>query len=66
MTVYEAAIPWGTLGLTAAPASGEFIGTAINVNDMNDPKQLDPAALGLFGGIAGTKNSDKYGTLLLQ
>lgn len=66
MTVYEAAIPWGTLGLTGTPASGEFIGTAITVNDMNDIKQLDPAALGLFGGIAGTKNPDKYGTLLLQ
>ncbi|HEY3377822.1 MAG TPA: sugar-binding protein [Armatimonadota bacterium] len=65
MTIYEAAIPWSTLGLTKPPTTGTFLGTAITVNDMNDAKQLDPSALGLFGGISGKKDPDKFGILLL-
>lgn len=65
-TIYEAAIPWTTLGLKNPPTTGQSIGTAITVNDMNSSSQLDPSALGLFGGIAGSKNPDKYGTLLIQ
>jgi len=41
------------------------IGIALTVNDMDDPKQLDPTALGLFGGIAWSKDPDRFGVLTL-
>lgn len=45
---YEAAIPWRQLGLDAAPAAGEAIGFALNANDLDEPGQSDPSAIGLF------------------
>lgn len=45
---YEAAIPWRQLGLDAAPAAGEAIGFAFTANDLDQPGQADPSALGLF------------------
>ncbi|HEY3377028.1 MAG TPA: sugar-binding protein, partial [Armatimonadota bacterium] len=46
--IYEAAIPWSTLGATSAPRAGSVIGVAATVNDMDDPAQSDPSALGLY------------------
>ncbi|HEX2951253.1 MAG TPA: sugar-binding protein [Armatimonadota bacterium] len=62
---YEMAIPWSTLGADRAPKSDEVIGVAMAVNDSDDAKQLDPSALGLFGGITPSKDPNKFGLLLL-
>ena len=62
---YEAAIPWRTLGRVDAPKSGDRLGVALTVNDMDDSKQLDPTALGLYGGIADSKDIGRYGVLTL-
>ena len=63
--IYQAAIPWKTLGLDAAPKVGDRIGIAATVNDMDDPKQLDPSALGLFDGVSATKDPTQFGVLVL-
>ena len=62
---YEAAIPWRTLGRSEPTRPNDRLGVALTVNDMDDPKQLDPAALGLYGGIAGSKDVSHYGVLTL-
>ena len=62
--VYEAAIPWSVLGAAAAPADG--VGLAVAINHMRDDKQLDPMALGLFGGIYPAKDAGKFGRLVLE
>ena len=51
----------------SAIGANDRIGFAITVNDMDydPPKQLDPKALGLFGGIASGKNPDNFGILTL-
>ncbi len=63
--LYQAAIPWTTLGATRAPAAGSAIGLAATVNDSDDPAQHDPKAIGLFGGIYPTKETSKFGLLVL-
>ncbi len=63
---YEAAVPWATLGLAAPPRAGERLGLAVAVNDLDDPKQLDPKALGLFGGITPTKDPRLFGQMVLE
>ncbi|HEY3378351.1 MAG TPA: sugar-binding protein [Armatimonadota bacterium] len=63
---YEMAIPWTTLGAIAAPKSGDAIGVALTVNDLDEKKQLDPSAIGIFGGIADGKDWRKFGTMLLN
>jgi len=65
LLVYEAAISWAALGADRAPGAGPAIGFALTVNDMDDAAQADPSALGLFGGIAGRKDPDRFGRLLL-
>jgi len=62
---YEAAIPWPTLGLSAPPKPGAVLGVALTVNDSDDPKQLDPKAVGLFGGITPTKDPAQFGQMVL-
>lgn len=64
--VYEIAIPWKTLGATAAPREGDLVGVALTVNDNDSAEQKDPTALGLFGGIVPEKDSEKFGLLLLS
>ena len=59
--VYEIAIPWKSLGADRAPKAGEMIGIAAAVNDMNDPAQADPSALGIFA----LKHPDQFGILTL-
>lgn len=65
--VYEMAIPWTELGMTAgqSPKAGDTIGFAATVNEVRQSDQSDPTALGIFGGIAADKDVDKHGTLLL-
>ena len=63
--VYEVAIPWTTLGATSPPLAGNVIGIAATINDADDDKQLDPTALGVFGGIFPTKNPAQFGSLIL-
>ena len=63
--VYEAAIPWSTLGAERPPAVGSTIGFALTVNDLDEATQADPSALGLFGGIAGKKDPERFGRILL-
>ncbi|OGV62451.1 MAG: hypothetical protein A3K19_33375 [Lentisphaerae bacterium RIFOXYB12_FULL_65_16] len=46
--VYEAAIPWRTLGADTAPAPDTLIGVAGTVNDRDTADQRDPSALGFF------------------
>ncbi|MCK6487839.1 MAG: hypothetical protein L6R48_05765 [Planctomycetes bacterium] len=58
---YEAAIPWHQLGLDAAPPAGEAIGFALSANDLDEPGQSDPSALGLFD----LKNPAGFGILTL-
>jgi hypothetical protein len=65
MTYYEAAIPWRTLGKIDSPHVGERIGIALSVNDMDDPAQTDPKAVGLFGGVNGPKAIGDYGVMTL-
>ena len=49
-----------------ASSSGELLDRiAATVNDCDSAEQKDPTALGLFGGIAPTKDSEKFGLLLL-
>ncbi len=62
---YEASIPWITLGRGDAPKPGERIGVALTANDMDTPKQTDPKAVGLFGGIAAVKDITQYGVMTL-
>ena len=63
--VYEAAIPWETLGARKPVRLHDRIGIALAVNDLDDPKQPDPTALGMFGGIAWSKDPDRFGILTL-
>ena len=65
MLTYEAAIPWETLGASKPVRLHQRIGIALAVNDLDDPKQPDPTALGLFGGIAWYKDPDRFGVLTL-
>lgn len=58
---YEATIPWSALG--GSPAA---VGVAVAVNDLDDAKQLEPKALGLFGGITPTKDPLRFGRLVLE
>jgi hypothetical protein len=62
---YEVAIAWAALGAEEPPAAGSTIGFALTVNDLDEPGQPDPSALGLFGGIAGKKEPDRFGRVLL-
>jgi hypothetical protein len=59
--VYEAAIPWKTLGNLKAPRPGAIIGIAATINDMDSPNQRDPSALGIFK----LKNPAQFGILVL-
>ncbi|MBI2299409.1 MAG: hypothetical protein HYU66_10790, partial [Armatimonadetes bacterium] len=63
--VYEAVIPWFTLGLDKPPATGDRLGFALTVNDMDEEKQFDPSAVGAFGGITPSKDPAKFGVVLL-
>lgn len=65
-TVYEAAIPWRTLGKSDPPHSGERVGVALSVNDVDSASQPEPKAVGLFGGINGHEPTDSYGVLTLS
>jgi hypothetical protein len=53
------------LGKNDAPRVGDRIGVALSVNDMDDPKQTEPKAVGLFGGMNGHKEMNDYGVLTL-
>jgi hypothetical protein len=64
-TVYEAAIPWTTLGAKGALAAGDVIGLAATVNDLDIPTQLEPKALELFDGISRSKDLNLFGLLTL-
>jgi len=64
-TIYEAAIPWRMLGKNDAPTSGERLGVALSVNDIDSASQLEPKAVGLFGGMNGHKDMNDYGVLTL-
>lgn len=63
--VYEAALPWTSLGRTAAPPADRQLGFALAVNDLDSPDQLDPKAIGLFGGICPVKDPAQFGRLVL-
>jgi hypothetical protein len=60
--IYEAAIPWKTLGADTAPAPGTLLGFGLTVNNKDDEKQTDPSALGAFD----LKDPNKFGWLLLD
>lgn len=62
---YEAMLPWKSLGRAAGPPPSKRLGFALAVNDMDDGKQLDPKALGLFAGVAGDKNPALFGGVAL-
>jgi hypothetical protein len=65
MTTYEAAIPWRELGRRVPPRAGDLMGFAMTINDADTTSQLEPKALGLFGGITPTKDPSQFGTLVL-
>jgi hypothetical protein len=58
--IYEAAIPWKTLGTGAPPKDG-LLGFALSVNDRDDIKQVDPTALSAFQ----LKDTRKFGLMIL-
>jgi hypothetical protein len=60
-TIYEAAIPWQTLGGQTCPAD-PMIGFAISINDADTADQVDPSAVGAFV----LKDTRKFGRLLLK
>jgi hypothetical protein len=62
---YELAITWKALGAESAPKAGDLVGTAAAVNNSDSAEQKDPTALGLFSGICPTKESEKFGLLVL-
>lgn len=64
-STYEAAIPWTVLGADGPPAPGSTIGFALTVNDLDSAAQADPSALGVFGGVAGKKDPDRFGRVVL-
>lgn len=64
--VYEAAIPWKTLGRATAPPAGATIAAAAAINKIYTADQADPTALGLFDGIASGKDPARFGTVLLR
>jgi hypothetical protein len=64
-TIYEAALPWSQLGVSSTPPPSGSLGIAATVNKIYAPTQSDPCALGLFDGIASSKDPDRFGTLLL-
>ncbi|MFZ2655921.1 MAG: sugar-binding protein [Victivallales bacterium] len=66
-TVYEAAIPWKTLGGLNPPKKGDVIGAYATINDMDESaqQQQDPSAFGLF--IPSTAQHGKqFGTIALE
>ncbi len=58
--IYEAAIPWRTLGGEKKFDAG-MIGFALSINDRDNTKQVDPSAMGAFP----LKDPRKFGLLLL-
>ena len=65
-TLYEAVLPWATLGRATPPKPGDCLGIAATINDRDDTvKELDPKAACLFGGITPTKDAAQFGMLLL-
>lgn len=58
--IYEAAIPWKTLGGDGPPKDG-LLGFALSVNDQDDIKQVDPTALSAFQ----LKDTRKFGLMIL-
>jgi len=58
--IYEAAIPWKTLGGEGPPKDG-LIGFAMSINDRDDVKQVDPTALSVFQ----LKDTRKFGLMVL-
>jgi hypothetical protein len=65
VTTYEAAIPWRELNRRTPPRPGDVLGFSMTVNDADAPSQLEPKALGLFGGITPAKDPAQFGTLVL-
>jgi hypothetical protein len=65
ITTYEAAIPWRELYRNTPPRAGDVLGFAMTINDADTPDQLEPKALGLFGGITPTKDPSQFGTVVL-
>jgi hypothetical protein len=59
--IYEAAIPWKTLGGDGPPKDG-LIGFAMSINDRDDVKQVDPTALSAFQ----LKDTRKFGLMVLR
>jgi hypothetical protein len=58
--IYEAAIPWKTLGGDGPPKDG-LLGFAMSVNDRDNVKQVDPTALSAFQ----LKDTRKFGLMIL-
>ncbi|MCL5408580.1 MAG: hypothetical protein M1135_00940, partial [Candidatus Omnitrophica bacterium] len=61
--IYEAAIPWKLLGMQNPPKAGQVIGIAATMNYLSKQKKL--IAIGIFKGIADSKNPDEFGLLYL-
>ena len=59
--IYEAAIPWRTLGLSCAP---EHLGSTIAVND-RDRLSTGLSAMSLFDGAGDDKNPELMGIFTL-
>jgi hypothetical protein len=62
---YRVTVPWKTLGAITPPAPGQRIGFQAFVNDMNQPGQLDPTAIGIYAADV-SKDPAEFGTLVLQ
>jgi hypothetical protein len=58
--LYEAAIPWRTLGGEKCPESG-MIGFALSINDRDTVDQVDPSGIEVFP----LKDTKKFGLMLL-
>lgn len=66
VTRYEAAIPWSLLNADKTPTSGDTLGLALVLRDVekvDDTKES--SALGLFGGLIPNRDIPAYGWVAL-
>lgn len=64
-TLYDIKLPWATLGLDAAPKSGQGIGFNLAIND-SDGRPADRHGFEITRGIVANKDTTEFATLLLQ
>lgn len=66
VTTYDMLIPWAEMGSDTALTSGDVIGFALVVNDVDPSRKAGRHGLRLFRGIAQTKDAKQFGQVWLH